>query len=206
MYIPKEFNITDSAVIESFLEDYPLGTLISSQQTSEPFITHLPFLAERKADDFTLETHLAAENPQANYLTQGKPVVVVFQGENGYVSSSVYTHHNVPTWNYQAVHMYGTVQILSQHELEAQLTRSVDFFERNRKTPLNYANFDRKMIESYLPHIKGVRIEVYKVEAAFKLSQNRNETDFHRIVSDLESSELPSNKELARVMKNNSVN
>lgn len=201
MYIPNEFNITDENVIESFLKDYPLGILISSQQTSEPFITHLPFLVSRIGNELTIEAHIATENPQANYLSQGKPVVAVFQGANGYISSSVYTHHNVPTWNYQAVHIFGTIEVMSKQMLEEYLVKSVAFFEKNRKEPLKYANFDQKMIESYLPHIKGIRIQVYKIEAAFKLSQNRNETDFQRIVKDLETSDLNSNLELAKAMK-----
>lgn len=201
MYIPNEFNITDEDVIEAFLKDYPLGMLISSQQTSEPFITHLPFLISRNGNDLSIEAHIATENPQANYLSQGKPVVVVFQGANGYISSSVYSHHNVPTWNYQAVHVFGTIDVMTQQVLEEHLANSVAFFEKNRKEPLKYANFDRKMIESYLPYIKGIRIQVYKIEAAFKLSQNRNETDFQRIITDLESSDLNSNVELAKAMK-----
>lgn len=199
MYIPDNFNITDLNEIESFLQNNSFGTLIHSGD-SEPIATHLPFLIEGNKGVFTLEGHIALRNEQSKFIRKGKSVLIIFLGATGYVSSSVYDHPNVPTYNYQAVHVYGTINPMSESELKAHLDKMVHLHEDSRYPSLQIENLPKELLEVYYKEIIGFRIESYKVEAAFKLSQNRNLTDFESILLDL--SKDPKNEALIQAMKN----
>jgi transcriptional regulator len=200
MYIPESFKITDLNEIEAFLQNNSFGTLIHSGD-SEPLATHLPFLIERKDDVFTLEGHIAIQNDQSKFLRKGKSVLVTFLGATGYISSAVYGHANVPTYNYQAVHVYGVVHPMSNNELVTHLNKMVSKHEENRCPSLKMENLPLEMLETYYKEITGFKIESYKVEAAFKLSQNRNDSDFESILTDIAKD--PKKKDLFEAMKKN---
>ena len=199
MYIPQEFNIEDEEIIRSFIRANPLGTFITTFGGAQPYITHLPFLLIEDQSGFYLEAHIAKENLHSRILMNDKDSTIVFTGAQGYISSSVYGHENVPTWNYQAVHVHGKLEMLDDKELIQHLKASVKFFERGRENPLELASISKELLNAYLPDIIGFRLNPYKVEAAFKLSQNRNETDFTSIVNDVE--QRPDGRALAQAMK-----
>lgn len=201
MYTPSDFKENDPSEIARFLTENPLGIIISSSGVFEPIVSHIPFLIAQENDDFILEGHMATSNPHVEHLRKGKTCMVVFQGPNTYISSSVYTHENVPTWNYQAVHVYGTVEEMSESELMHHLKSSVEKFEMKRSFPLHFDQFSPEMIAAYTKEIFGVRIRSYKTEAAFKMSQNRNATDYQNIVQDLASSADFKDLEVSEVMQ-----
>ena len=198
MYIPKEFQITDSKEIIDFAQNHPFGVLIQSGDI-EPIGTHLPFLFVEKEDQFIAEGHIARANPHCNFIRTGKTALIILTGPNGYISSSVYTHQNVPTWNYQAVHIYGTLETMTDVELIEHLNQIVDKFEDPRTEKLELASLPQEMLEAYRKEIVGFRLTAYRTEAAFKLSQNRNEIDHQRIIEDLD--QCPMNKDLIAAMK-----
>lgn len=200
MYIPKEFKETNPDEILHFIGKNALGILVNSTGIFEPLVSHIPFISSLDNDEIILEGHLSIHNPHAEQIKKGKTALVIFQGPNAYISSSVYTHENVPTWNYQAVHIYGTVEILTKDALQAHLDQAVDFFESGRENKLNYSNFSKSMLDSYLNEIIGFRLRTYKIEAAYKMSQNRNNTDFQNIVTDLSQSKNSLDQEVAKEM------
>ncbi len=150
-----------------------------------PIVTHLPFLIQFEDERITVEGHLAKANPMVEYFNNGKPAKIVINGAHGYVSSSVYGHVNVPTYNYQTAHLSGTIDLLSAEELQVHLTKTVQQYEANRKNPIQINELPREMLNAYMNEISGFRLTVFKTEVAFKLSQNRNEDDFQRIIDDL---------------------
>jgi transcriptional regulator len=198
MYIPSEFKITDSKAIFEFCQQHPFGVLLQSGD-SEPLGTHLPFLIKQDRDHLLLEGHIAAANAQSKHIRSGKVAMVILSGPHAYVSSSVYTHPNVPTWNYQAVHIYGTLEVMNEPELIEHLDEMVQTFEADRTKKLNLNTLPEELLESYRREIIGFRLTSYRTEAAFKLSQNRNETDHQKILNDL--GQCPINKELLEAMK-----
>lgn len=200
MYIPREFKETNQAEILHFIGKNALGILVNSTGVFEPLVSHIPFISSLENDEIILEGHLSIHNPHAEQIKKGKTALVIFQGPNAYISSSVYTHENVPTWNYQAVHVYGTVEILTKDALQLHLAQAVDFFESGRENKLTYSNFSKSMLDSYLNEIIGFRLRAYKVEAAYKMSQNRNSADFHNIITDLNESSSSSDQEVAKEM------
>lgn len=201
MYTPAYFKETNPSEIAQFLEQNSLGIIISSSGVFEPIVSHIPFLIQKDGEDFILEGHLASANQHIEHLRKGKTCLIVFQGPNTYISSSVYTHENVPTWNYQAVHVFGMVEEMTKSELLEHLKKSVQKFESRRHNQLEFDQFSPEMIDAYTNEIQGVRIRSYKVEVAFKMSQNRNASDYQNIVQDLASSNDFRDLEVSEVMQ-----
>lgn len=185
MYVPADFFQNDLVEIEQFLQGNSFGTIVSTNELQLPIASHLPFLIERKGEDFILEGHIAKANQQSDLLKKGKNVLIIFQGPNAYVSSAVYDHPNVPTWNYQSVHIYGSVEPMNGEELRTHLGKMVHHHEHKREKPLDYNSLPKEMLIDYSKDILGFRIKSYKLEAAYKLSQNRNDVDYQHIIDDL---------------------
>lgn len=109
MYVPRHFKHDVDASVFKFIEDNGFAQLISSVNDL-PEVTFVPVLL---SDDKTkLICHVANQNPQAK-IADGQTVLVSFSGPHGYISPSWYESAGVPTWNYQAVNVYGTVTKLS---------------------------------------------------------------------------------------------
>lgn len=186
MYVPKEFLVSDPKEIESFLLENNFGTLVTTSDNFEPVATHIPFYISTDGDDLILEGHIARANKQSELLKNGKTVLVIFQGPNAYISSSVYSHENVPTWNYQSIHVYGIVRPLTGKEMNSHLEALVTKHEKGQEKPLDYGSLSPEMLQAYLKELVAFRITSYRIEAAYKLSQNRSEHDFQNIVNELD--------------------
>lgn len=135
MYIPKHFKVTDFDEIQGFIQENSFGTLVTTKQGT-PIATHLPLALHKQGDEFYINGHMAYGNPQwRTFGVENENVLVIFQGPHAYISSSWYKDENVPTWNYQAVHVYGTASIMSEQELEEDLRlllKNMNIIERMR--------------------------------------------------------------------------
>lgn len=200
MYIPTEFELKDQKLILEFLQQHPFGTLAVNGEDGFPVLVHVPFTCDFGAEKNLLEFHVASENEIVTAIRDAGQGTMIIQGAHGYISSSVYTHTNVPTYNYQAVHVSGKLEVLNDSELQEHLTQLVDAFESGRENKLHMSMWSADLIDAYKKEITGFRIRIQRTEAAFKLSQNRNEVDFNRIVDDL-SSRTYEEKQLAEAMK-----
>ncbi|MNJ85912.1 Protease synthase and sporulation protein PAI 2 [compost metagenome] len=200
MYIPTEFEFTDQKLILEFLQQHPFGTLAVNGTEGFPVLVHIPFTCHFGPEKNYLEFHVASENEIVAAIQTLSQGTLIVQGAHGYISSSVYTHTNVPTYNYQAVHVSGKLETLDSSGLRNHLAQLVDTFEAKRENKLHINQWPANLIESYMNEIVGYCMELNQVEAAFKLSQNRNEVDFQRILDDL-STGNEEEKQLAEVMK-----
>jgi transcriptional regulator len=135
-------------------------------------------------------------------LASGKEVLVVFQGEHAYVSPAWYDSHpmSVPTWNFTAVHAYGTARILSESELEQTLQQLTNEHEKSLPQPWKL-ELTQTMRERMLGAIVGFEITLNRVEGKFKLSQNRSEQDQRNVMEKLAQSEH--GKDVAQSMRKN---
>ncbi|EAR09990.1 FMN-binding negative transcriptional regulator [Reinekea blandensis] len=178
MYIPKHFRATDRAVIEAFIQQHAFGQLVS-QVNDRPYVTHLPFLLSD--DGQTLYAHLARQNPQLDNLGE-QTVMVTFQGPHDYISPSWYEQPGVPTWNYQAVHVYGTVRrIEDAAELSALVNQLSVQYEQAQPVPWS-PQYKAAMLNA----IVGIAIDINDIEAKFKLSQNRSDADRQAVIARLQ--------------------
>jgi transcriptional regulator len=187
MYIPESFAVTDFQTIRSFLTGHPFGVLTMNGKEGIPTATHLPFLPLFDGETIVLEGHIANLNEQQAFIRDGQSAKMIVSGAHGYVSSSVYGHVNVPTYNYEAIHLTGTLSVMTEQQLLEHLRQVVARFENGRSLPIDFDQWPLKMIAHFIEEITGFRLTVTKTEAAFKLSQNRNETDFQNIINDLQN-------------------
>ena len=210
MYIPKDFELKDRELILAFLEQHPFGSLAVNGSDGIPAIVHIPFTIEFTDSKDHLEFHVAKENPIVSCISEATRGKLIVLGAHGYISSSVYTHVNVPTYYYESVHVSGRMEPLNHLELKNHLTKLVDSFEVNRTdkvqtssklsvTTVKMSQWPADLIDSYMNEIVGYRMEIQQLEAAFKLSQNRNEVDFNRIIDDLNT--RTNDQQLAEAMK-----
>lgn len=198
MYIPEKYRQENKQAVKAFLEAHAFGILVSDGPDG-PLATHLPLeLVDAQDGSWALEGHLAKANPHAGHLRDGQAVLCIFNGPHAYVSSSWYREEEVPTWNYQAVHLKGTCRRQNEAELLASLHRLVDKYERDSEQPVSLHNLSAATLRQ-VRGIVGFRIEAVQVEAAYKLSQGR-EADHPRITAELEKRGGLS-AEVARAMK-----
>lgn len=200
MYIPKDFELKDRELVLRFLEQHPFGSLAVNGPDGFPAVVHIPFTCEFKDSENYLEFHVAKANTIVSAISELKQGKMIVLGAHGYISSSVYTHVNVPTYNYEAVHVSGKIEQLTEFEMKNHLAKLVDSFEADRENKVHINQWPMDLIDAYMKEIVGYRLEIQQLEAGFKLSQNRNEVDFNRILVDLEG-RTSGDQELAQAMK-----
>jgi transcriptional regulator len=178
MYVPEHFKVTDRDEVFAFLDANAFGQLISITD-NRPSASHLPFLIAR--DRKSLHCHLARQNPQWQQL-EGQQVLVTFLGPHDYISPSWYQNPGVPTWNYQAVHIYGRCRVFDD---AGPLAEMVEALSRRYESA-----FDKPWQPQYrdamLKAIVGVDIVIDEIECKYKLSQNRPQADQTGVVEKLE--------------------
>jgi transcriptional regulator len=180
MYTPRFNRIADRAVLIEAMQAYSFAILFGPQTGSEPAApltaTHLPLVVRDEGPHGLLEGHFARANRHWQTLA-GRETLVVFSGPHSYVSPALYVDPlSVPTWNYIAVHAYGTLELVEDEAgkdaLLAGLIRVHEpgFEEKWQAMP---EGFRRSM----LAVVVGFRIVITRIEGKFKLSQNRGEAE-----------------------------
>lgn len=201
MYVPAAFAEPDLSTLHSFMEQHSFGMLIS-QQDQLPFATHLPLLLQRDdGPQGSLLGHVARANPQWQQLA-GQRALAIFAGPHAYISPSWYEAENVvPTWNYVAVHAYGTVQIVEDRDqLWDIVQRSVAVYERSMPQP--WAMNDRNtFVDRLLAQIVGFRMEIERIEGKWKLNQNHPIERREKVVRALEQQDDPDGLAIAQMMR-----
>ena len=200
MYIPNEFRNENIEAVQQFLKENSFGILIN-QTKGKLTGTHIPMLLEKdELGKDVLTGHISKLNPQWKNFNPGEEVLAIFNGPHGYVSSSWYEKENVPTWNYIAVHVYGNIKIVEGKELHQILKRLVDKYEVNSENPVKVENMAPHLLK-YMDDIVGFSIQITAVQAAYKLSQNRTEKDYHQIIHKLEDQNSDVADEMKKIKK-----
>ncbi len=194
MYVPPHFQETRQEVIEGIIENNPLGTLTYSAPHGLD-ATHIPFV-RRKSDDEghgSLHAHVSRKNPIWNEVAEGSEVLLIFHGGNTYVSPNWYpskheTHRMVPTWNYQVVHVRGTIHFTHDEKALRASVALLTHIQENaagEAKPWKMGDSDKDYIAQLIAAIVGVEIRITSICAVSKLSQNREERDKVALVSEL---------------------
>ncbi|MBN8514251.1 FMN-binding negative transcriptional regulator [Accumulibacter sp.] len=178
MYIPRHFAVSDRDEMFAFIEANAFGQLISSV-AGRPFSTHMPFLLS--ADRTSCIGHLARQNPQHGEIG-GQQVLISLQGPHDYVSPSWYRSPGVPTWNYQAVHIYGRCRVFTDRQkLKSLVDALTARYESAFAKPWR-PDYKASMLDA----IVGVEVTVSEIQGKYKLSQNRSEEDRLQVIDALE--------------------
>ena len=199
MYTPPHYSNNDIEEIKEFLTQNSFGILINIVD-DKPWGTHIPLELEKDDEgNDILVGHIAKANPQWKYFRDQTEVLSIFNGPHAYVSSSWYKEEEVPTWNYIAVHVYGTLKILTEEETMATMHRLVDKYEKNSKKPVSLKNLSSKTLRQ-VKGVVGFKIAISDIQATYKLSQTQMD-DHHKIISELEERPDPGSRSIAEHMK-----
>lgn len=198
MYVPAHFAQRDTAILHDVIVQNAFGLLLSAKDGMVG--SHVPFLLDPdRGENGTLICHLAAANPQAALL-DGQEVLCIFQGVHGYVSPNWYAKKPaVPTWNYVAVHAYGTATVTRD---PAAMRMIVDRLSQIYEGPDGWKLDDEppSFYEAMARGIVGVEIPVARLEGKFKLSQNRPLADIDGVIDNLRRLGGEGNLALAEAM------
>ena len=181
MYLPPHFAETRPEAIAATLAGAPLACIVT--QTDAGLVAnHIPVLS---APDGTLIGHVALANDMHRLIAPGQEVLAIFRADDAYVSPRFYPskaehHRHVPTWNYEVVHIHGTMTF--QHDDHAKRA-AVALLTRQHERRLNGADAWRMTdapadyMETMLAAIVAFRLTPTRILAKAKLSQNREARD-----------------------------
>jgi transcriptional regulator len=183
MYVPAHFAERRPEELQRILREHPLGMLVTHGPDGLD-ANHLPFEYDPAAGPHgTLIAHVARANPLWQRCPTGSRVLVVFRGAEGYISPSWYpskheAHRQVPTWNYEVVHAYGTLTVRDDERfvrgVVARLTRR---HEAGEPQPWKMSDAPAEHIDNLLQLIVGLEVAVTSLEGKAKLSQNKQARD-----------------------------
>ncbi len=202
MYKPKIYTETDSSKIRNFIEEHPFAFMTSSDATGKPVATQVPLIFSE--DKKSLQGHIMKQTDHHKAFVENPQVLVVFSGPNAYISGSWYSKpHVASTWNYMSVQVQGTLRFLEDTEfIELMKTFTLKFEGGDKSSPTFYNNIPEDYRKLHMQAITGFEISIDKIEATFKLSQDKDEESFKNILKNLRQQ---SHKEqwLAEEMKKN---
>jgi len=183
MYLPAAFALTDPQELHRILREHPLGTLVTHGPQGLD-ADHIPFEFDPDAGPLgTLRAHVARANPVWQQVAAGSPVLVVFRGEQAYVSPNWYpskheAHRQVPTWNYEVVHAHGT---FTAHDDERYLRGVVARLTRHHEVtepkPWKMSDAPADYLAQMMGQIVGIEIAVTSLVGKSKMSQNKEARD-----------------------------
>ncbi len=167
--------------ITRIIQDYPLASLIYHNAQGRLDATHLPFYYNTHKDTPTLDAHIARINPLSDLALNGQAVLLIFKAEDAYISPNWYprkalTHKEVPTWNYQVVHVHGILHIQDDKRFVANvMARLTEQHEKQHSpdNPWKMSQTEPTYLKALIKHVVGIEIEITHIEAASKLSQNK---------------------------------
>lgn len=201
MLLPRIFKSEDFELLKEIIEENSFSNLIINKDRI--ISTKAMMLVNGiEKDNFFIETHLNRANPVARNIKKVEQEVLCdFTGAHTYISSSWYDHINVSTWNYEAVQIYGNVEIMSDEELYNHVKKLNDKYEPSQKCPMTVEKMGREYVESEMKGAIGIKIIPAEIKIKQKLSQNKNETNFKKIIKNLEESDYHMDKIMAQKMK-----
>lgn len=192
LYIPPSFAATERAAIARLMHDHPFATLVTPA-TPEPWVSHVPLLHTAGCEPHgTLIGHVARANPHWQFAN-GVESIAIFHGPHAYVSPSWYSDpvHAVPTWNFTAVHAHGTLEIFDDpSDARGVLDALVQRFEGSRPAPWQLT-MPKPQRDALVGAIVAFRLRIKRLDAKFKLSQNRPREDRVRVIAALKGEDYP---------------
>ena len=180
MYVPEHFSIKSREALHQIMQTNPLGALVCMTPDGLD-ANHIPF--DLDAERGVLCAHVARANPVWQQCRDGAEVLVIFRGHEGYISPSWYpskheTHRQVPTWNYEVVHVHGRLTVMDDERfLRGLLARLTRVHEANEPKPWKMGDSAPDFIDSMLKAIVGIEIAIHRMEGKSKMSQNREDRD-----------------------------
>ncbi|HJV73187.1 MAG TPA: FMN-binding negative transcriptional regulator [Noviherbaspirillum sp.] len=185
MYTPEHFEETRTEELHRIIEQHPLGALVTNGPDGLD-ANHLPFEFDAGTGAHgKLLAHVARANPVWKEVKDGDEVLVIFRASDAYISPNWYpskheAHRQVPTWNYQVVHVHGKIAIRDDEKfvrgIVGRLTRTHEA-RAGETRPWKMADSSKEYIDGLLAAIVGIEIDITRIAGKSKLSQNKEERD-----------------------------
>lgn len=180
MYLRPAFVETDLEKIAALVTAHSFGVLVTTGADGVS-ASHIPFTVAREGEALLLEGHLGRANPQCAELAGGQGLAI-FGGPHAYVSPSWYaTQPAVPTWDYAAVHIHGVLEPVDDAETLYGMLRRLSAHD----TTFDVDGLDPTYRAGMVRGIRGFRLRSQRIEAQWKMSQNRSAADRQGVVAGL---------------------
>ena len=201
MHVVKYFREEDREKILEFMRQNDFAALVAFDG-EKPVASHLLMEVMEDGESLWVNGHMSRANPLWKMFEKNPEVLVIFQGPHTYISPTWYNHVNVPTWNYQSVHVYGKPRVITDRtETYGILKRLTDRYETT--TPYRLETLPQDFVEKEMRGVAAFQIEVTEIQANYKLSQNRDEESYRSIVAHLEKRTDDDSHEIAEAMRQN---
>jgi transcriptional regulator len=200
VYIPEFNRQEDRTAALAFMRANPFAILVSTID-GIPFASHLPLLVDDAGDQVIVRGHMAKANPHWKSMQTRQESLVIFHGAHAYISPSLYEiRESVPTWNYAAVHVYGEAELFSDEDsLKEILHQMIHTFESSYMK--QWSELSDEYRSRMMKHIVGFEIKTKRLEAKFKLSQNRTKGEQLRVIQSLNQSKDSNISGVAELMQ-----
>lgn len=204
-YVPEQFKQQDPAEIKAFLDAHPFATLVV-MLNGELWPTPLPLIyqpAEEGHGKFIGHVALANDMWRAE---ADQRVLVMVNGPDTYISPNWYatkaeTHEVVPTWNYIAVHAWGTMSVHHEPKWKRMAVgKLTQIHEATNKLPWRMGDAPQEFLAEQLEYIVGIEIEIDRIVAKYKLNQNRTEADRTGVIAGLDHRDTGSDASIRDLM------
>ena len=186
MYIGKHSQINDYEEIKQFIQHNNFATIVTSNDV-KPIASHIPVMISEQDDQLVITGHLAKQNELVQTIEHNAQVLVIFQGPDAYISSTWYETEDVPSWDYQSIHVYGEGRLLNHDELVSDLKHLLNHYESHKDDGATWDHLSEDT-KKQIHGIVGFQVKVNDIEAAYKLSQNRSKQEKVNIVKQLKAS------------------
>ena len=204
MYIPPHFDLKNTDEARTLMRSRPFATLVTTDHDGAPFVTHLPLLFDTDGGAHgKLVGHVARANPHWRLFERATPTLAIFHGPHAYISPNWYTTPNlVPTWNYTAVHAYGTPRILLEAADALKVVeRLADYFEASLAQPWSTAKLPPSNALAQMKGIVAFEMPIDRLQAKSKVGQNRLPADQRAAADALEAQGGEDNTAVAALMR-----
>ena len=202
MYTPSHFVLEGEQAVQRVMKQHNFATLVSGTQR-DVMASHLPLLWSSEGGRYgTLRGHMARENPQWEQFANGREILAIFLSTHAYISPNWYlSRPAVPTWNYSAVHAYGTPSLIEDAIcIKDLLWQMVKFQDLDPESAWPDTLDHKRLVEEMVPHIVAFDIPIVRLHSKAKLSQNRPETDRQQVMNNLRLSSDAGAQEVAEDM------
>jgi|GEM_PF-172282 len=181
VYPPKHHQTKDKEKMLSVVKNYPLAILVSAKEEKH-YAIHIPIIYNETSKK--LVAHIDKNNPQVDSLIDGAQATAIFKGPDTYISPSIYSTKQLPTWNYIIVHLSGVIKrIKNALEAKRSIVEMTQFLEG--KVPRFELELEDPRMDRLVPYIQAFEIEITHWDGKFKLSQDKNDIDYERAKNQL---------------------
>ncbi len=198
MYLPPQFKPEDRKHALALMREHQFASLISTDDTGLPYVTHLPLHVQEEGDRLVLLGHVAKPNPHWRYLQARPQAVVTFMGPHAYMSPQVYPDlARVPTWNYLTVHCTVQATLIEEPSAKDELLKTL-IGDHEPAYAAQWRGLGEDFQHKMLAGIVGFELKVTDLQCKLKLNQHRPEA--HAAMKAIYQAGNENERDLARWM------